>query len=157
MPRLRQLGIGLVVFSVLATARVTAQQVDTTAHTGLGFGVKAGVGFNPDQFVIGAQYSLGRTLKVLRIVPNINLGLGDFTTWDFNVDFLLRLILKDSRVGIYGGAAPTLITGEGDTEFGGTLIAGVLLPLLRNHSTSIEARFGLGDVPDFRLLGVLVF
>ena len=69
----------------------------------LGFGLKAGLGLEPDQFVIGAQYSLGKALGIFRVVPNIHVGFGDFTTIDFNVDFLARFVTKDSGFGFYGG------------------------------------------------------
>ena len=125
-------------------------------HTSsLGFGLKAGLGLNPDQFVIGAQYSLGKALGIFRIVPAIHVGFGDVTTVDFNVDFLARLVTKDSGFGFYAGAAPTFITGDGFDEFGITLIGGVQVPIIKNKATNIEARFGLGDLPDFRLLFTL--
>ncbi len=124
---------------------------------GLGFGVKAGFGIDPDQFVIGLQYSLGKSLGVFRLVPNAHIGFGDVTTFDINFDFLLRLIAKDSGFGFYGGAAPTFITGEGDSEFGFTLVGGVQVPLIKNKATNIEARFGITDhVPDFRILLSLI-
>jgi hypothetical protein len=124
---------------------------------GLGFGVKAGFGIDPDQFVIGVQYSLGKSLGVFRLVPNAHLGFGDGTTFDINFDFLLRLIAKDSGFGFYGGAAPTFITGEGDSDFGLTLVGGVQVPIIKNQATNIEARFGITDhVPDFRILLSLI-
>jgi hypothetical protein len=123
----------------------------------LGFGIKGGLGLNPDQFVLGLQYSLGKAVGVFRIVPNVHVGFGDFTSVDFNVDFLARLTTKDSGFGFYGGAAPTFITGEGGySEFGITLVGGVQVPIVKNRATNLEARFGLGDIPDFRLLLSLI-
>lgn len=144
----------------LATSPAVAQQPTNEpaapATSSLGFGIKAGLGLNPDQFVLGAQYSLGKALGIFRVVPAIHIGFGDGTSVDFNVDFLARLVTKDSGFGFYGGAAPTFITGENDyNEFGVTLIAGVQVPIIKNKATNIEARFGLGDLPDFRLLFTL--
>jgi hypothetical protein len=143
-----------------ATAPAFAQQPQSEpaspGASSLGFGIKAGLGLNPDQFVVGAQYSLGKALGIFRVVPAIHVGFGDITTVDFNVDFLARLITKDSGFGFYAGAAPTLITGDGDDEFGVTLIGGVQVPLIKNKATNIEARFGLADLPDFRILLSLI-
>jgi hypothetical protein len=133
-------------------AQQPAAEPAAPAASSLGFGVKAGLGIEPGQFVIGAQYSLGKALGIFRVVPAVHVGFGDVTTFDFNVDFLARLITKDSGFGFYGGAAPTLIVGDGFDEFGITLIGGVQVPIMKSRATNIEGRFGLGDLPDFRLL-----
>jgi hypothetical protein len=145
--------------AALAATPVLAQTSEPAppGSAGLGFGVKAGFGISPDQFVIGAQYSLGKSLGVFRLVPNAHLGFGDVTTFDLNFDFLLRLIAKDSGFGFFGGAAPTFITGNDDSEFGITLVGGVQVPLIKNRATNLEARFGITDkMPDFRLLVSLI-
>ena len=144
----------------LATSPAFAQQPQSEpaspAASSLGFGIKGGFGLEPDQFVLGLQYSLGKALGIFRVVPNVHVGFGDVTTVDFNVDFLARLVTKDSGFGFYGGAAPTFITGD-NSEFGITLVGGVQVPLIKNKATNIEARFGLSDhIPDFRLLLSLI-
>lgn len=141
-----------------ATAQATAPSAEEPeGHSGLGFGLKAGIGFSPTQFVVGAQYSLGKGLGIFRVVPNVHFGFGDATTFDFNVDFLARVIAKDAGFGFYAGAAPTFTTWEGDSSFGFTVVAGTQLPILKGHGTNLEARFGTGDVPDFRILAAIVF
>lgn len=145
----------------LATSPALAQQPTAEpaapATSSLGFGIKGGLGLNPDQFVLGAQYSLGKALGIFRVVPAVHVGFGDVTTIDFNVDFLARLITKDSGFGFYAGAAPTFITGDGFDEFGITLIGGLQVPIMKSRATNIEGRFGLGDLPDFRLLLTVFF
>ena len=37
-------------------------------------------------------------------------------------------------------------------DFGGTIVAGVNVPLFKGHESAIEGRIGIGDVPDFRIL-----
>jgi hypothetical protein len=151
---------GLGVLMCLTSASAAGQQADTTtasrAGSALGFAAKVGVGFEPSQFVVGLQYSLGKTLGLFRLVPNGHAGFGDVTTFDFSLDFLLRGVL-DSGLGIYGGAAPTLAFWEDNTDVGATLVGGIQLPLLKDRATNLEARFGIGDIPEFRLLGVIVF
>lgn len=140
-----------------ALAQQPASEPAAPAASSLGFGIKGGLGLNPDQFVLGLQYSLGKALGVFRVVPNVHVGFGDITSVDFNVDFLARLITKDSGFGFYGGAAPTFVTGdEGYSEFGITLVGGVQVPIVKNKATNLEARFGLGEIPDFRLLLSLI-
>lgn len=148
--------------AVALAAPIAAQEAEAPARTGLGFGVKAGFGIEPTQFVIGAQYSLGKSLGIVRVVPNTDIGFGDgITTWDLSVDFLLRLIVADNGFGFYGGAAPTMGIVSGgnhdDTNFGFSLVVGTQLPLMKAHATNLEARFGTGDIPDFRLLLTLIF
>jgi len=144
----------------LATSPAFAQQPTNEpaapSASSLGFGVKAGLGIEPGQFVIGGQYSLGKALGIFRVVPAVHVGFGDITTFDFNVDFLARLIAKDSGFGFYGGAAPTFAVGDDSYDaFSITLIGGVQVPIIKNKATNIEARFGLGDLPDFRILFTL--
>ena len=59
-----------------------------------------------------------------------------------------------------GGIAPTFVTysGDGDSnsEFGGTVVVGVQVPLIKNKATNIEGRFGFAGVPDIRLLLSLI-
>lgn len=158
MRRIDRIIVGCAVVGCLTSGSAAAQAAPDTASragSGLGFGVKAGVGFEPSQFVIGLQYSLGKTLGVFRVVPNAHVGFGDVTSFDANVDFLLRGVLG-SGLGIYGGGAPTLAFSDDNTELGLSLVAGLQVPLLKNRATSIEARFGIGDIPEFRLLGVLI-
>jgi hypothetical protein len=149
-----------VVFSLgVGTADALAQQ----AHSGLGFGVRGGFGLDPDQFVVGAQFSLGKTLQIFRVVPSVDVGFGDnVTTIDFNGDFLVRLIVEDTSFGFYGGGGPTVAYvdvdgGDSQWELGLSLVVGVQTPIIPRRATNIEARFGVGDIPDFRLLLAIIF
>lgn len=133
------------------------------APSGLGFGVRGGFGLDPDQFVVGAQFSLGKALSIARVVPSIDVGFGDnVTTIDFNADFLLRLTVEGTSFGFYGGGGPTLAyidvdNAGSDWEVGLSLTVGAQVPLLKKNATNIEGRFGIGDIPDFRLLFAFIF
>jgi len=155
-------GAAVLLLAALSASSLAAQATAPSAeapkgHSGLGFGLKAGIGFNPTQFVVGAQYSLGKGLGIFRIVPNVHLGFGDGTSVDFNLDFLARVIAEDAGFGFYAGAAPTFTTWDGSSDFGFTVVAGTQLPILKGHATNLEARFGIGDVPEFRILAAIVF
>jgi hypothetical protein len=134
-----------------AATSVAAAQSDNSARTGTGFGVRGGLGLSPDQFVAGASMTFGKSAGIFRVSPVAQVGFGDVTTFDINVDFLVHLKVEDSNFGFYGGAAPTLVFAT-DTHFGGTIVAGVTVPLFSGHQSAIEGRFGLGDVPDVRIM-----
>ena len=163
MPRFGMLASTSALLLALAAAPALAQDT-TKAKTAaaapqpsLGFGLKAGVGFDPGQFVIGAEYAWGKELSIFRLVPNVHVGFGDFTTFDLNVDFLARLVAKDNGFAFYGGAAPTLAFGQDSySEFGLTLVVGAQMPLLKTNATNIEARFGIGNLPNLRILLTLL-
>lgn len=126
------------------------------------FAARVGMGLNPDQFVIGAQFAIGKKAGVARIVPSVDLGFGDnVTTIDFNADFLFRLKVEDTGFGFFGGGGPTLgfadYKGGSDWNLGLSLVGGAELPLIAGHPSTLEARFGIGDIPDFRLLLAIMF
>lgn len=134
-----------------ASATLVVAQSSSTARSDSRFGARAGLGIDPDQFVVGASMTLGKVAGIFVVSPVAQLGLGDVTSLDLNVDFLVRLKVEDSGFGFYGGIAPTLVIAD-DTELGGTLVAGVNVPLFKSRPSAIEGRFGLGDVPDLRIL-----
>ena len=159
MHRSRQLLFALGILALAAARPLLAQEQpqESKAHSGLGFGVKAGIGFDPEQFVIGGQMSLGKALGFIRIVPNAHLGFGDATTFDVNVDFLARLIVEEKGFGIYGGVAPGWLFTEGDDGFGLTGVVGTQIPIIKGKATNLEVRWNFTDMPGLRILATLVF
>lgn len=130
---------------------------------GRGFGVRLGLGLDPDQFVVGAQTDLGPIFSIARLTPSADLGVGnDVTTFAFNGDIIFRFFLPGSDVSFYGGGGPTLVYWDadaidGDLEVGLSLVGGARLPMGGAHLYNLEARLGISDVPDFRLLlGILL-
>ncbi len=128
-----------------------------------GYGIRAGYGSNPDQFVIGAQALMGEFLKVARFAPSIDYGTGDnVSTFTFNADILMLLKPPNSSFAFYAAAGPTLTYwdaehGGSDTEIGATITAGLRLPMKNTGFYNLEARFGVGDIPDFRILLGIMF
>lgn len=142
----------------VTAAPLAAQATDNSARSGLGFALKGGIGFDPEQFMVGAQLSIGKTLGFVRVVPNAHLGFGDATTFDVNADFLLRLVVEDQGFGFYGGVAPGWITDDGGSDFGLSGVVGTQVPLLANRATNLEVRWGFTDrMPNLRILATLVF
>jgi hypothetical protein len=126
------------------------------------YGIRAGYGHNPDQFVIGAQADMGDIYSRIHFFPSIDAGFGDHvTTIGFNGDFKVFLPLPESSVSLYGLAGPTIEywswdAGGSDTEIGLYLGGGVRMALGGAGWYNLEVRAGIGDVPDLRILiGVL--
>lgn len=143
-------------------AAVSLMIISTANAREGGFGARVGLGLNPDQIVIGAQFAVGKKAGVARINPSVDLGFGDnVTTIDFNVDFLFRLKVENTSFGFFGGGGPTLgfadYKGGSDWNLGLSLVGGAELPLIAGHPSTLEARFGIGDIPDFRLLLAIMF
>ena len=42
-----------------------------------GWGIRAGLGVDPDQLIVGAHWDLGEIVEHLRLQPNVELGFGD--------------------------------------------------------------------------------
>lgn len=138
----------------------TAQD-NSTERTGGTVGLRAGFSLDPDQFVLGGQVSLGKRLGIARLVPSVDVGFGSsLTTIAFNGDVLFRLQVEGSKFGLYGGAGPSLVYSDADLGGSGwilglTLIVGAHIPMKALPPTNLEARFGVGDMPDFR--GLIIF
>ncbi len=122
-------------------------------------GPRAGVSFDPDQVVIGAQGKAGLLTRGIGFVPGIEFGLGnDITVVSLNGDFQVNLPnLPNTNVSFYALGGPTISyfspdKGDSDTEIGISLGAGLRVPIREESSYYIESRFGIGDIPDLKLL-----
>jgi hypothetical protein len=122
------------------------------------YGIRAGYSSKPDQFVIGVQADMGDIYSRVHLVPSIDAGFGDhLKTYAFNGDLELFVPLPESMASLYGIAGPTIMiwtpdVGDGDTEIGLTLGFGARLPLGNAGWYNLEARFGIGDIPDVKIL-----
>ncbi len=148
-------GLGLIAAVAIPTIAASAQDAASSSPTGLGFGVNLGFGINPNEIVIGAQYALGKPVGMFRMVPNAHVGFDAGATVDVGWDFLARFKAKDSDFSFYAGASPTVTFGS-STNLGGTIVAGMQVPMIAKKATELEARFGFAGAPNFRLLLTLV-
>ena len=126
------------------------------------FGIRAGAGIDPDQFAFGLHGRIGELVSNVLLAPSADVGFGEsLTIFTGNLDLLVPLSPPDSRSALYLGGGPTLAHlnpefGDGDTELGVSLVAGVKLPFGRSHHWTIEGRYGIGDIPELRfMLGIL--
>jgi len=144
-------------FMVLASA--PARSAD---EAGKCYGLRAGYGLDPDQFVVGAQADMGSIYRNVHFAPSFDAGFGDhLTTLTFNGDINIFLHLPKSLASLYGIVGPAICVwtpeeGDGDTEIGVNLGVGARMALGGSGWYNIEARFGAGDIPEMRFLfGVL--
>jgi hypothetical protein len=73
-----------------------------------GFGVHAGAGFSPGQFLGGIQLNLGELVPRLRFQPDLEVGLGGGQTEvDATIPVYYRIPL-DARTTFYAGGGVTL-------------------------------------------------
>lgn len=150
-------GIGAVIVFLILFA-----VLPSSADAGAAIGPRAGYDFDTDNFVLGVETELGRAFQNFLFAPSLDFELGDNTITALNADFRLYLFhLPKTGLHFYGSAGPTVLLdspGQGDsqTEIGLSLVAGVKIPMQGQKRYNLEARFGLGDIPDLKvMLGIL--
>ena len=118
------------------------------------FGLKAGAGFGPDQFVFGAQYSLTESLGIFQIIPNVEFGFGNNSSMVLNVDFIAMFRAEKSSFAMYAGGAPTLNFADyKELYLGLTGVVGTQVSIFKNTPTNLELRLGITKhAPDVRIL-----
>lgn len=120
-------------------------------------GIRAGLSQGPDQFAVGAQAEVG-SLGLATIAPSIDLGFGDGADLTaVNLDLRWYLFpLPQTGIQFYAAAGPTAIFVSSNSEIGLSLTAGAKIPMKGTGRYNVEARFGIGDIPDLKvMLGVL--
>lgn len=125
---------------------------------GQGFGVRAGVSIDPDQFHFGGHYDVGAIATNLRLVPNIEIGLGndvtliclngdllyDFpdTPWSVGGELGVNIAKYDFPAGYVGD--------DSDTNIGLSAVGDYRLTLNSGKTLLLEAKLGISDSPDFK-------
>ena len=121
----------------------------TPAFAGLGF--HAGGSIDPDMFLVGLRFKSHPIQESIFIVPNAEVGFGDVTMVAGNLDAYYAL-KTDSDLSPYLGGGLSLnwfdFDGGSDTEFGGCILGGIYL----KPTLFLEAKLGLGDVPDWKFI-----
>ena len=115
-------------------------------------GLRAGLTSGPDQFHFGAHTDLGTILPPMRLVPNIEIGLGDDITFiSFNGDLIYDFAATPFGVG--GELALQYVDHDvagSDTELGLSALGNYRLGLDNGKTLLLEAKVGLMDAPDFK-------
>jgi hypothetical protein len=153
----------IVTLLLIAAVVICIAETDSTAATGGNFGVRGGYDFDAEQVVVGAQAELGKFMQSLRFAPSADFTFGEnVKTVALNADFRIYLVPPGSGTTFYGGAGPTLLiidpdNGDSDSELGLTLSGGIKFGGGKGHNYNLEGRFGLDEMPDFRLLFGILF
>jgi hypothetical protein len=114
-------------------------------------GLQAGLSINPDDVLFGLNWHFAPVAEDLTFVPSAEVGFGDVTMVAGNADFHYRLQIE-SKLAPYVGGGVTInwfdFEGGSDTQVGGTLLGGIQL----TPKLTLEAKLGLGDVPDAKFI-----
>jgi hypothetical protein len=148
-------------FATALTIVIVALPYTVRADSALGFGI--GMNLDSDNFLVGAQAELGRAFQAFRFAPSLDVELGDNNMTALNLDLRLYLFsLPETGLYFYGAAGPTIVfdspgAGDGGTEAGLSLVTGVKIPMKGQNRYNFEARFGVGDIPDLKLVFGILF
>jgi len=152
---------------VLASAAFVIASVPAFAAGGSAggpsWGPRFGVSVDPDQLVVGGQYSTGQIAPSISFVPNLELGFGDHQTdVTVNLDGHYHFKLNDSDWAPYVGFGvcvdfvsvdrPAPEEDISDTNAGGNLILGSNVPLRSGSKFFAELKLGMGDVPSLKVI-----
>ena len=151
-----------VVAALTAPAAVHAQSVST------GIGPRIGLSIDPDQIVFGGQLVIGEIAPDVTFNPNLEFGFGDdITVIALNLDGQYHFRIEGSSWRPYLGFGmginfiefdrPAPFDDVSETEVGANLIAGAGVPTSSGNRFFAEARFGIGDIPDFKLMAGWLF
>jgi hypothetical protein len=122
-----------------------------------GWGIRAGVGDDPDQGIVGVQWDLGTLTTNLRFVPNFDLGFGD----NRNIAGLTLPLhyvfpVNGSFVPYAGGGAVLAYVDrdKGDSEFevAAALTFGIDVIFKSHNKLFFELDVQSGDVNDIKLM-----
>ena len=115
-----------------------------------GPGIHAGLTLDPDDFLIGLHFQGKPMADNLRLVPSVEAGFGDVTMIAGNLDLHYNF-QTSSELKPYVGGGVTLnwfdFEDDSETDFGGSILGGIDL----NPKWFLEAKIGLGDVPDWKI------
>lgn len=157
---LKSIWITLLIVAALPAAAL-AQSSSGTGPIATAWGPRFGFSSGPDQFLIGGQLDLGDIAPDLTLTPNVDIGIGDnATTFSLNGDVHYHFRVQNSpwRPYVGGGIAITHIsvdvgpTDVSDTDVGANIILGAIVPTQSGSRFFVEAKFGMGDIHDLKLL-----
>jgi hypothetical protein len=143
----------LLVLSLCALLPAAAQ-----AELRSGIGPRVGLSVSPDQLLIGGQAIIGEVAPNLTFDPSVELGFGDdVTTLAANFDLHYHFDIENVTWRPYAGFGADIVFadvdgGGSDTEVGGGIILGAGAPTSSGNRFFGELKFGLGDVPDLKIV-----
>jgi hypothetical protein len=127
--------------------------VATPAYAQAGYGVRAGVSGDPDQFFFGGHLETRPIVRNLTFRPNVEIGVGDNVTLvALNIEFAYRLPVDSRNWRIYAGGGPAANVYDTDGDSG--VEPGFNLMIGGQHSRGLilELKLGLIDSPDVKFM-----
>lgn len=125
-----------------------------------GWGLRGGLSVDPDQIHLGVHVNLGEFVPNLRFQPNAEIGFGDdaFLLMLNGATFYL-FDISESNFKLYAGGELTItywrvdtpVGDADDVELGLSPLGGIEFPFSRDITGFVELKFGIADVPDFRV------
>ncbi len=133
-----------------------------------GWGLRAGLTSDPDQFVGGVQFNLGEFRRHLRFQPDVELGFGDDATTLFvTVPVYYRFKVDQEFTPYAGGGValgfvdrdlpPTSSADDTSFEIGGRATGGLEWNLSGGGAFAVELSLGFGDIHDAQVVAVWNF
>ena len=123
-----------------------------------GIGPRVGISVDPDQLILGGQAIIGEIAPNVTFDPSLELGFGDdVTTLAANFDLHYHFDIENVTWRPYAGFGADIVFadadgGGSDTEVGGGIIIGAGAPTSSGNRFFGELKFGLGDVPDLKIV-----
>lgn len=144
-------------FLLLTLAMLALPAVASADILFRGWGIRAGIGDDPDQGIVGAHWDLGTLTTNLRFQPNFEAGFGDNQNI-FGLTLPLHYVfpVDGSFVPYAGGGAVVAYVdrdkGKSETEVAAVLAFGVDIILKSNNKLLIELDVQSGDVNKVKLM-----
>lgn len=156
----------LLSFGLLAALLVPAGALAQGPATA--FGPRIGLSIDPDQLVLGGHMVVGDLAPDVTFNPSLEFGFGDdATVIALNVDGAYHFRIEGSSWRPYAGFGlginfievdlPAPFDDVSDTEVGANLIVGAGVPTRSNNRFFTELRFGLGDIPELKIMAGWLF
>ena len=153
----------LVVCALAALVPAAALAANGSGAHVASIGPRIGISSSPDQVVFGGQLQTGDIAPHVTFDPSLEFDIGDnVTTVAFNFDLKYHFALQESDWTPYAGFGigvavfsfdfPPPYRDESITETGGNAILGVSVPTRSGSRFFTEARVGIGDLPDLKIL-----
>lgn len=160
----------------LLLAAVLLSPLPAAAEMGLrGWGPRVGLAGDPDQVILGAHFDVGDVAPKLRLVPNVQLGIGDDATV-LEGTLPLHYVFGKTDAGFSpyagGGLAVAWIDvdrdgggppgpgdefDDSDVELGAKLTGGLEWSLGGRSRFLLELNLGIGDLHDFQVVAGWTF
>ena len=153
----------------VALAKTQAKRKTTARQASSGpmvswWGPRLGFSSSPDQFVIGGQMDFREFTPGLGISPNVEFGFGDDLMWTaVNADLRHKFVVQGASWRPYLGGGLSVnfwnwsspfagVPDESGTEMGANLVFGAMVPTHSGSRFFTEARIGIGDIPDLKIM-----